>query len=71
MREFYRLRQANPSLTKIEALRRAQFRLLRGEINPGSLASERGVRTSGEKPKSRDYRHPYYWAPFFLMGNWL
>jgi CHAT domain-containing protein len=17
------------------------------------------------------YAHPYYWAPFFLMGNWL
>jgi CHAT domain-containing protein len=18
-----------------------------------------------------DLRHPYYWAPFILMGNWL
>jgi len=19
----------------------------------------------------QDFRHPYFWAPFFLMGNWL
>ncbi|MEM7797109.1 MAG: CHAT domain-containing protein, partial [Cyanobacteria bacterium P01_C01_bin.118] len=21
--------------------------------------------------RSDDYRHPYYWAPFVLIGNWL
>jgi CHAT domain-containing protein len=36
MREFYRIRQSDPKLTKIEALRRAQLRLLNGRINPGA-----------------------------------
>ncbi|NJM48817.1 MAG: CHAT domain-containing protein [Alkalinema sp. RU_4_3] len=21
--------------------------------------------------KDPQYRHPYYWAPFILVGNWL
>jgi len=71
MQEFYRIRQSDPKLTKIEALRRAQLRLLNGEIKPGGVADERGVRVFNEANRGRDYRHPYYWAPFFLMGNWL
>ena len=30
-REFYRLRETNPGMTKVEALREAQLSLLRGE----------------------------------------
>jgi len=71
MREFYRIRQSDASLTKVEALRRAQVRLLSGRIKPGGLTEERGVRVAGQEARARDYRHPYYWAPFFLMGNWL
>jgi len=71
MSEFYRIRESNPSLTKVEALRRAQMRLLRGEIKRSASEAPRGVSVSSEPPASRDYRHPYYWAPFFLMGNWL
>jgi CHAT domain-containing protein/tetratricopeptide (TPR) repeat protein len=71
MREFYRIRQSDPKLTKIEALRRAQLRLLNGGIKPGGVADERGVRVLHEANRVPDYRHPYYWAPFFLMGNWL
>jgi CHAT domain-containing protein len=70
MQEFYRIRQSDPKSTKIEALRRAQLRLLNGEIKPGGAANERGVKVSRDQ-KVRDYQHPYYWAPFFLMGNWL
>lgn len=55
MREFYRIRESSPSTTKLEALREAQLELLHGEI----------------KQPNQDYRHPFYWAPFFLMGNWL
>jgi CHAT domain-containing protein len=21
--------------------------------------------------QATDYRHPFYWTPFILMGNWL
>jgi CHAT domain-containing protein len=71
MQEFYRIRQSDSKLTKIEALQRAQLRLLGGEIKPRGAAEERGVRLPRDQVRSRDYRHPYYWAPFFLMGNWL
>lgn len=46
--EFYR-QLGDPSLSKAEALRRAQLSIL----------------------KQRRYRHPSYWAPFLLIGNWL
>jgi CHAT domain-containing protein len=38
------------TMTKAEALRNAQLRVLR-------------------EPKFRE--HPYYWAPYVLLGNWL
>ncbi|HWS97929.1 MAG TPA: CHAT domain-containing protein, partial [Candidatus Methylomirabilis sp.] len=21
--------------------------------------------------RSREYRHPFYWSPFLMIGNWL
>ena len=68
MREFYRFRQSAPNLTKIEALRRAQLQLMRGTNKPTAPSGERTV---GGRLVPGDYRHPFYWAPFFLMGNWL
>ncbi|MDW8200635.1 MAG: CHAT domain-containing protein [Cyanobacteriota bacterium SKYGB_h_bin112] len=47
MIEFYR-QVTQPGITRAEALRRAQLKLLRG-----------------------NYEHPYFWAPFVLVGNWL
>jgi CHAT domain-containing protein/uncharacterized protein HemY len=56
MREFYRIRESSPGMTKLEALRESQLELLRGE---------------GQSKAGAPYAHPFYWAPFFLMGNWL
>lgn len=81
MREFYRIRESNSALTKLDALREAQLELL-GGMNTGSAASQRGLvhdptgpaapRGSGVSPREiLEFRHPYFWAPFFLMGNWL
>lgn len=39
----------DPGITKAEALRQAQLKLL----------------------QSPQYRHPIYWAPYILLGNWL
>jgi CHAT domain-containing protein len=58
MVEFYRQRGAQRVMAKSEALRRAQLAMLRGELkNPDNPAT--------------DLRHPYYWAGYVLMGNWL
>ncbi len=64
-------------LTKAAALRRAQLQLLRGDLDGMGLpvrgigveSTEEGTTRGTEI--SKDYRHPYYWAPFTLMGNGL
>jgi CHAT domain-containing protein len=71
MQELYRIRQSDPNLTKIEALRRAQLELLNGAVKPDGPVEARGVKVAGDAEPARNYQHPYYWAPFFLMGNWL
>jgi CHAT domain-containing protein/Tfp pilus assembly protein PilF len=47
MQSFYRIRESNKGMSKVEALQRAQLALLHGST----------------------YSHPYYWAPFILIGN--
>jgi CHAT domain-containing protein len=80
MREMYRILGSEGEETRIGALRRAQLRLLRGETAAsGAGLGPRGVRPAGAEgaagarfvvdPK-RLYAHPYYWAPFILIGNW-
>jgi len=63
MADFYR-RWAfgNGSITKVEALHQAQIDLLTGKINPKADLSDVSAPVS--------FAHPYYWAPFILMGNW-
>lgn len=86
MQDFYRIREARADTTKAEALRQAQLRLLRGEAviplaNPVNPATDRKIVHEAEKPGAtnkvpfktdarRPYAHPYYWAPFILIGNW-
>lgn len=83
MQSFYHERQQQ-HLSKAEALRQAQLALLTGRNK--TLASvapdERGfkrVQQDGTTatasaytfdPKA-PYAHPFFWAPFILMGNWL
>jgi CHAT domain-containing protein len=55
MQNLYRIREEKKGITKVEALREAQLRFIHGTIESG--------------PEKR-YRHPYFWAPFILMGNW-
>ena len=59
MIEFYRLWKENPNWSKAKALQKAQTLLLDFKIkkNDGSNISP--------------YSHPYFWAPFLLIGDWL
>jgi CHAT domain-containing protein/Tfp pilus assembly protein PilF len=83
MQEFYRIRQSSPGMTKVDALRRSQLKLLVGSADSGGTSPHRGVSVNSRRTPqgsagaefqpdpSAPYAHPYYWAPFFLMGNWL
>ncbi len=48
MKEFYQ-QLNNPKLSKAEALRQAQLKIMANPL----------------------YQHPYFWAAFVLVGNWL
>jgi CHAT domain-containing protein len=57
MKQFYQqLFQSNTlQLKKAEALRQVQIKFIKGEI----------------EPNSEEYKKPYYWSPFIMVGNWL
>ena len=81
MRAFYQRLAAAPGTSKAEALRQAQLALLRGAASaPAALT--RGTSLGAAPPRgagdarpftpdpNAPYAHPYYWAPFVLIGNW-
>lgn len=68
MQEFYKLRVGALHLSKAEALRRAQISLLTGKSPDGP---SRSIKLQNEQPKGAiNYSHPFFWAPFILVGNW-
>jgi CHAT domain-containing protein len=79
MREFYRARQRTSPLTKAAALQQAQLALLNGTPGTGTLRKprERGAEIYIEKrdappfnaDRNKPFAHPFYWAPFILIGN--
>lgn len=72
MSDFYRLwATSGGKIGKGAALRQAQLNLLSGKVTPQSSAAGRGVTVEGQQPETpASYAHPFYWAPFVLMGNW-
>ena len=81
MQDFYRLRETAGTSSKIEALRQAQLRLLRGEATIAAAPNRELVHEApapapaAQLPRfapdpKRPYGHPYFWAPFIMIGNW-
>ncbi|HEX8473213.1 MAG TPA: CHAT domain-containing protein [Pyrinomonadaceae bacterium] len=88
MQSFYRLRQAQPAISKAEAMQQAQLALLHGQLKPTGTTGNATVEASAASRSklsavaanttarrfTRDpdapFAHPYFWAPFILIGNW-
>jgi CHAT domain-containing protein len=72
MSDFYSRWMQHAAEGKAEALRQAQLALLRGPASMPSGGSSRGFQGDKESPANTGlgYSHPYYWAPFVLIGNY-
>ena len=71
MAHFYRNWREHPEMGKGEALRRAQADMAQGRITAeGETASDRGIQVERTAATSGGWTHPFYWAPFILIGNW-
>ena len=75
MNSFYGAFQRG-TLTKAEALRQAQVALITGDYQKAwdeqrGLEVEQRVNNNLPSPMNSRLTHPYYWAPFILIGNGL
>jgi len=74
MSDFYGRWVKLPADGKAEALRQAQLAFLHGAgtaLNSASGAGkeDRGLRLEQQASATTNYAHPFYWAPFVLIGN--
>jgi CHAT domain-containing protein/Tfp pilus assembly protein PilF len=70
---FYQAWNKN-NITKAEALQQAQIALITGnfsDINSQQRGIDVTILPSNLKKTSSSFQHPYYWAPFILIGNGL
>ena len=73
MSDFYARWVKAPADGKAEALRQAQLAFLREAPVPPDRTESRGVKIAeapSSTPAKAGYSHPYYWAPFVLIGNY-
>ena len=82
MQRFYTEHERARGTSKAEALQRAQIALLKGQLKQMGdpvIVAVRGVRPDEEESAEAEFlpdptapfAHPFYWAPFVLIGNWL
>jgi len=70
MSDFYARWVENPTQGKAEALRQAQLAFLNGTAIAPNPKTGRDPETPSTTQSSLGYAHPYYWAPFILVGNY-
>jgi CHAT domain-containing protein len=74
MSDFYTRWVKSPAEGKAEALRQAQLAFISGAAGSSDTKAERGLIVTDEgnatpQPHSAGFAHPFYWAPFVLIGN--
>lgn len=72
MQEFYATKQSTAGTTKAHALRTAQLKVLSCGDQPASTSElDRSMQMYIQPDAEIEcFSHPYYWAPFILIGNW-
>jgi len=69
MQHFYKVHQTQSGITKIAAMQQVQQAFIRAAKQARRVGESTPIKAATLYPK--DFAHPYYWAPFVLMGNWL
>ena len=73
MSDFYDRWVKNPAAGKADALRQAQIAFLHGSTESQGAGGGRGFQAESEPAAvvhDSGYSHPFYWAPFVLIGNY-
>ncbi|QJB43452.1 CHAT domain-containing protein [Dolichospermum flos-aquae] len=74
MQQFYQ-NLSTGKMTKAQALREAQIAMIQGKIQSSNTERSSVNYTPGQSRNSEaishNLSHPYYWAPFILIGNGL
>lgn len=72
MEQFYTIREEK-NISKAEAIRQTQQLFIRGNVildKTIGKARIRGASLPADEVMESQFKHPYFWAPFILMGNW-
>jgi CHAT domain-containing protein/tetratricopeptide (TPR) repeat protein len=73
MQDFYRTYNTSTEMSKAEAIRLAQLKYLKEADKIGVITKRNSekIDLSGKKTFTKEKtKHPYFWAPFILYGDW-